>query len=134
MSRFSSFDVPRISCFLMSGCIMKRRNRIDIIADMLSACLEGEKKTHIMNRCNLNSKLVNLYLKTIIHAGLLTFDAGNNTYSVTQKGKSFLDGFKDYKIHLNHAVDRMKTVRNKRNQLQELCLPIKDSNEEHLSL
>ena len=108
---------------------MKRRGRIDIIADMLTASLHGAKKTHIMNRSNLNFKLLSSYLGIILSAGLLTFDSAEDTYFVTEKGKNFISGFSDYKQHLHEAVNKMNVVRAKKRRLEEMCFPKKSFND-----
>ena len=108
---------------------MKRRGRIDIVADMLTASLHGAKKTHIMNRSNLNFKLLSSYLRIILSAGLLTFDSEEDTYFVTEKGKNFISGFSDYKQHLHKAVSKMNVVRTKKRRLEEMCFPKKSCND-----
>ena len=100
---------------------MKHRHRLEILAEVLTVSLSGAKKTHIMNHSNLNFKLLNSYLRIVIGSGLLDFDSNKKSYFVTQKGKSFLTVFKEYKRHLTKIENRMRLVENKKDQLEQMC-------------
>jgi predicted transcriptional regulator len=110
--------------FAFSGDVMKHRRRIEILAEVLAVSLKGAKKTHIMNRSNLNFKLVNSYLKVVLSSGLLMFDSAEDSYFVTPKGKRFLIGFKDYKRHLRKVENKLKIVEEKKDLLEQMCFPI----------
>jgi len=93
----------------------KYRNRLEIIADILSIVEDGARKTHIMYEANLSYSLLNKYLKTIVSAGLVTLD-GNGVYQITDKGRLFLEKcdefFKDFK-HLTKLQSRTESKREK---------------------
>ncbi len=65
-----------------------RRDRLDIIAAILSAARGGQKKTAIANRANLNFNRAEKYLKYLEEKGLI--ENINGEYWTTEKGEEFL--------------------------------------------
>jgi len=75
----------------------RRRDRHDIVAEILKTAREGRIKTHIMYRAKLSYSQINTYLKLLIEKGFLE----NNTvkrkrqtvtlYKTTQKGIRYID-------------------------------------------
>lgn len=103
-------------------CFVKYRSKIEVVADVLSAALEGAKKTHIMYRGNLSFRLVNAYLSVATRAGLISFDDESGFYSATEKGKLFLDRFKRYK-RLTRSLERqLGQVKSEIASLEQMCL------------
>jgi predicted transcriptional regulator len=100
---------------------MKYRRRIELVAEVLTASLKGAKKTHIMNRGNLNFKMINYYLKTLLSSGLLSFDSTNDHYIATDKGKRFLAVFKEYQRNLGRVEAKLRIVEDKKSQLEQMC-------------
>jgi predicted transcriptional regulator len=100
---------------------MKYRCKIDLAADVLFASLECEKKTHIMNHCNMNFKQLYVYLNMLTISGLLSFNPVSDSYSVTEHGKMFLKLFKIYKQHLLQFEKKLGIVREERSQLEQMC-------------
>ena len=47
------------------------RGYVEIVYSILSVCLNGTLRTHIMFRCNLNSRQLHTYLESLIGKGLL---------------------------------------------------------------
>ena len=47
------------------------RGWLEIIQFILLMCENGARKTHVMYRCNLNSKQINEYLNFLIECGML---------------------------------------------------------------
>jgi predicted transcriptional regulator len=47
------------------------RGWLEIIEFILSMCESGARKTHVMYRCNLNSKQINQYLNFLYECGML---------------------------------------------------------------
>jgi len=84
---------------LSAGPEFLRRSRLEIMHSILSLCLQGERssarKTHIMYKCNLSFKQLGKYLETMTDLGLLEVNRGS--YSVTEKGKRFLEEFQGLK-------------------------------------
>jgi predicted transcriptional regulator len=69
------------------------RESLDIIDLILLVCMNGTMKTHVMYKCNLNSKQVQDYLELLLKFELLErSDAqkGRNTYKTTERGKRFI--------------------------------------------
>lgn len=75
----------------------KRRDRHDIVAEILKTAREGRIKTHIMYKAKLSYSQINIYLKLLVEKGFLE----NNTvrrkkqiitvYKTTTKGIEFID-------------------------------------------
>ncbi len=101
---------------------MKYRDKIELAAEMLSACLKAEKKTRVMNHCNLNFKQLYAYLNMLVGSGLMSFDAAVDSYSTTEKGKSFLRLFRSYKQCCLQSEKKIRTVKDKKRQLESMFL------------
>lgn len=75
----------------------KRRDRHDIVAEILKTAREGRIKTHIMYKAKLSYSQINVYLSLLVEKGFLE----NNTirrkkqmitvYKTTGKGIEFID-------------------------------------------
>ena len=79
------------------GCgIIKRRSRIDISEEILSAALDGAKKTHIVYSANLNFDIINKYLDMLEEKGLIVKDG--ELYITTDKGKKFQEKARELKL------------------------------------
>ena len=75
----------------------KRRDRHDIVAEILKTAREGRIKTHIMYKAKLSYSQINSYLQLLIEKGFLE----NNTirrkrqivtvYRTTPKGVEYID-------------------------------------------
>ena len=71
-----------------------RRDQLDIIAEILSICLAGERATHVVYKSNINFKRFKAYAQYLIGKGLLEVLEGPNSlkiYRTTDKGKLFLE-------------------------------------------
>ena len=80
---------------------MKRRNNVDIMADILRVARGGAKKTWIVYRANLNFKIVKDYLSELTEKGLLAAPEGLNLYRTTEKGLDFLEQYYSFrKFHM----------------------------------
>ncbi len=100
----------------------KYRCKIELAADILSASLKCEKKTHIMNHCNLNFRQLNIYLNMLVASDLLSYDSAADSYVVTGEGKKFLRLFKVYKGLALATEKRLAVVKEKKSQLEQMCL------------
>jgi len=82
------------------------RSRIDIIANVLRAALGGAKKTHIMYKCNLSFRQLQVYLDLLIDRGLLrkVSESGSSKeaklFETTKKGRAFLDAYRNLRVLL----------------------------------
>ena len=64
-----------------------KRNKAQIMGDILSLCKNQTSLTRIVYQCNLNFKTVKPYLEHLIKYGLLeTSGEGRTLYSTTEKG------------------------------------------------
>jgi predicted transcriptional regulator len=72
-----------------------RRDKLQIILDILDICVKGANKTKIVYQANLNFKMVNIYLDILTNDGLLELDKEQSkVYVTTNKGKDLLKDLK----------------------------------------
>jgi len=85
----------------------KRRDRHDIIAEILKTAVNGRIKTHIMYKAKLSYSQINEYLPFLVERGFLenakVTRTGKHTtmYRTTQKGLQFLKSLR--------SIDRLWT-------------------------
>jgi predicted transcriptional regulator len=75
------------------------RGWLEIIEFILVMCENGARKTHVMYRCNLNSKQINQYLEFLLESGMLEIIQARPTskrfmYKTTDLGKKFISHYK----------------------------------------
>ncbi len=75
-----------------------KRERMEIMAEILCYCSEQKVKTDIMYRVNLNYAQLKKYLESMTSQGLLVAD--RNKYVATRKGRRFLKLF----VQLNEML------------------------------
>jgi predicted transcriptional regulator len=75
----------------------KRRDRLYIIAEILTIAKGGSLKTQIMYRANLSFAQLNEYLNFLTKMEFLEIQNENkkNTYITTVKGDRYLEKYKD---------------------------------------
>jgi predicted transcriptional regulator len=76
------------------------RGWLEIIDLILSVCDHGALKTHIMYKCNLNSKQVQQYLDFALSHGLVesshdSQDTKRMVYATTLRGRRFMQAYND---------------------------------------
>ncbi len=82
---------------------IKRRDRHDIVVEILKTAVEGKIKTHIMYKAKLSYAQLNEYLPLLIEKGFLENTsirhkrALKRVYKTTQKGVAFLEHFNSIK-------------------------------------
>jgi len=73
------------------------RGSLDIIDLILLVCMNGTMKTHIMYKCNLNSKQVQEYLELLLKYELLeridSPGSKRSLYKSTDRGKRFVNAY-----------------------------------------
>ncbi len=75
----------------------KRRDRHDIVAEILKTAREGRIKTHIMYKAKLSYSQINTYLKLLVDKGFLENNVIKRkkqimtVYKTTQKGIKYID-------------------------------------------
>lgn len=85
-----------------------RRDKLQIILDILEICVNGANKTKIVYQANLNFKMVNIYLDILTNDQLLDIDSEQNKiYVTTNKGKELLKDVKQiYNKLENYSLDK----------------------------
>jgi predicted transcriptional regulator len=81
---------------------IRKRSDIDIMADILSEANRGTKKTHIMYKCNLSHKQLQVYLQLLLDMEfLMTPQKKENQkfdyFRTTPKGFEFIDAYRTLK-------------------------------------
>jgi predicted transcriptional regulator len=101
--------------------LVKYRDRVEIVVDILNAASQGAKKTRIMYVANLSYRLLEKYLGETIRMGFLFF--GSNGYEVTEKGRSFLEKYEEFSSKYSRVASDMKNMLSERRALEKLCEP-----------
>ena len=80
---------------------LARRNDIDIIANILTEAKEDTLKTHIMYRCNLSYRQLEIYLSLLLEMELLERQSNEESskqyFKITSKGSKFINAYKNLK-------------------------------------
>lgn len=97
------------------------RGRLDIIADILNVTLKNAKKTQIMYQANLSYKVMQKYLADITNAQLISFEDEKQSYSLTDKGREFLEAYEKYSKTSRFVEKRLNDVATRKKVLDELC-------------
>jgi len=98
---------------------MKYRSKLNIIADILKAAENGSKKTRIMYLANLSYRLLEKYLVKVIKADLLRHNG--EVYELTEKGKIFLEKFRDYSKKVSRIRKEVEVIKFERQVLEQMC-------------
>jgi len=98
----------------------KYRDRLQIIANILSIANRRAKKTQIMYQANLSYKLLCRYLDEVVHAGLVSFE-NKECYVLTAKGKEFLDRHQSYSRRCKNLEQHMNNVHTEKTELERMC-------------
>jgi predicted transcriptional regulator len=83
---------------------MRYRGRWEIILEVLEATGRGAKKTHIMQKANLNYLRASMLLEELSSRGLIVKDGdadGETIYKLTEKGKSTLNSGRIWKMNFS---------------------------------
>lgn len=75
---------------LRLGLLMVRRDRHDIVMEILKLLKSGSKKTRLMKDVNLSFVQAQMYLGILEKEGLIKTD-GNGVFWTTDKGLQFID-------------------------------------------
>jgi predicted transcriptional regulator len=81
----------------LGGLLCLKRNRLEIIENILLITKEEKLKTCILYSANLSFTQGQKYLGFLLHNGLLNSDEinGKTYYKTTEKGFSFLESFQE---------------------------------------
>lgn len=73
----------------------QRRGRVEILADILRAAVDGARGTHIMYKANLNFSQRQKYLTEALNAGLVGVRVNSPlVYMTTEKGHEWLKNYR----------------------------------------
>lgn len=78
----------------------KRRNDLDICADILRVAQGGARKTRIVYQSNLNFRIVKRYLASLLQRGFLELEG--SLYQTTDRATAFLEAYENI-ISFNEA-------------------------------
>jgi len=76
---------------------MVKRDRVEIIAEILDLCVEPKTKTHVMYGTNLSWKMLQQYLAHMQSSELLEMQNDSNKYVATKRGLDFVAKWKALK-------------------------------------
>jgi predicted transcriptional regulator len=74
---------------------MRKRDSLEIIAQILSLCREPRVKTQVMYGANLSWRMMGKYLSLLRSTELLEIHHSPTKYLTTQKGREFLKRWKE---------------------------------------
>jgi predicted transcriptional regulator len=95
------------------------RRRFEIIGDILSVAEKNSvKKTRIMYVANLSHGLLEKYLAEAISLGLLKFN--NDGYEITEKGKFFLEKYRDFSVKHSKVLKQFESLSLERELLERM--------------
>ncbi len=89
--------------------MVRYRNRLDIIADILGVARGGARKTRIMYGANLSYTLLTRYLKDVVTMGLVRREDGS-IFKLTEKGSAFLEEFTGYREHRGEVEEQLSDI------------------------
>ena len=99
--------------------INKNRCNLDIAQAMLSIVSVKACKTRIMYGANLSFVQLEKYLAALLGSGLLEFD--NSSYLITERGKEFLELYKNYLERSTRLREEVAKNAQDRVRLENMC-------------
>jgi predicted transcriptional regulator len=72
-----------------------KRDRVEIMADILGLCSEPKTKTHVMYGTNLSWKMLQHYLFELQSLEFLEVHNNSTRYVTTKRGLEFVDKWKE---------------------------------------
>ena len=79
---------------------MVKRDRVEIMAEILCLCMEPRTKTHVMYGTNLSWKMLQHYLSELQNLKLLEVHDDSTRYVATPRGQEFLEKWKELQLLL----------------------------------
>jgi len=98
----------------------KYRDRLQIVADILSIVSNGAKKTQIMYQANLSYKLLCRYLSEVVKAELICLK-NSDCFMLTKKGQDFLVRHREYSKRRKRVEEHLNNVEDERALLMMMC-------------
>jgi predicted transcriptional regulator len=84
------------------------RSRDDIIVDIFKATFGGAKKTHIMQRANLNPVMFKKYFPVLLRNGWIVKEDdpnGGSLYRLSAEGKALLKMYRALRARFRNSVE-----------------------------
>ena len=100
---------------------MGYRSRFDIIDDVLNVISGKAKKTQIMYQANLSYRLLQKYLDEVKRSGLVQYERKDRCYVLTDKGREFLQAYKEYSRRASFVEKHLNHFKLKEKVLEKLC-------------
>ena len=72
-----------------------KRDRIEIMAEILGLCSKPKTKTHVMYGTNLSWKMLQYYLSELQSLELLEVHSNSKRYVTTKRGQDFVKKWKE---------------------------------------
>jgi predicted transcriptional regulator len=72
-----------------------KRDRVEIMAEILGLCSEPKTKTHVMYGTNLSWKMLQYYLSELQSLELLEVHNNSTRYVTTKRGVDFVEKWKE---------------------------------------
>jgi len=95
------------------------RRRFEIIGDILSVAEKSSvKKTRIMYVANLSHGLLEKYLREAVGLGFLAVN--DDGYQITEKGKFFLEKYRDFSVKQSKILKQFESLRLERELLERM--------------
>jgi predicted transcriptional regulator len=97
----------------------KYRDRLQIIADILTIASRRARKTQIMYQANLSYRLLCRYLKETADSGLVCLE--EDVYVLTTRGRKFLAQHEAYSKRCKRLEQRVNHVNHEKTVLENFC-------------
>jgi len=97
---------------------MKYRDKLKIIATIIKAVETESKKTHIMYRANLSSKMLKKYLQILLNSGLIS--KINKRYEITKTGQVFLERYDEFTDKNYRIEDKINDLSLRKDLLEKM--------------
>jgi predicted transcriptional regulator len=84
------------------------RSRDEIIVDVLKAASDGAKKTHIMQRANLNPLMFKKYFPILLRNGMIVEEDdpdGGSLYRLSDEGRTLLSMYRALRARFRKEID-----------------------------
>jgi len=77
--------------------LMVKRDRVEIMAEILGLCLKPQTKTQVMYGTNLSWKMLQYYLSQLQSLDLLEVHGNSTKYVTTKRGQKFVEKWRELK-------------------------------------
>jgi predicted transcriptional regulator len=98
----------------------KNRDNLEIVRDVLAIASVKSKKTRIMYQANLSYRILEKYLNSLLDNHLMECD-DDAYYSITSRGKEFLQQYNDYLDRCKKIGEEVVGARKERLLLENIC-------------